>query len=224
MRVNSLFPGMNQKKGRIILNDFSGLHNYLKKLIKKPPSSKKRSSIRFGKKNKGNIRKTQSVIIREKRVKYGLEKYKDPNLKTVINKERIKNVNGKKIKEVKFKTVKRNKIKASNKLPLVGKKQRQKKLSNATNGRLSALALLGTELQVRPGQARQAGQGDIVFGVLVAARRQSQGLEPDPQEPGSQAPVEFRRVRGQAQAEGQLAPDRQLRDQLQCPEQPGTGE
>jgi hypothetical protein len=69
-------------------------------------------------------------------VKYGLEKYNDPNLKTIINKEEIKNINGKKVKEVKFKTVKRNKVKASNKLPLVGEKTRKKKLSKTLEDKM----------------------------------------------------------------------------------------
>lgn len=179
LRVNSLFPGLNKKKGRITLNDFGKLHNYIKKIIHKGPSKKKRSSIRFG--NKSKIRKTKSVVIREKRVKYGLEKYQDPNLKTVINKERIRNVNGKKIKEVKFKTVKRNKIKASNKLPLVAKNQRKRNLSRAHNQRHANVAVLGKgRVQAQQEQVRES---DVVLRVLVPEGRKPKGLEPDPQEP-----------------------------------------
>ena len=140
LRTNSLFPGINKKKGRIVLNDFGVLHTFLKKIVKsnkESPSGKRRNSNKFAKSDlpKNVLRQTKSVIIREKRVKYGLEKYNDPNLKTVINKESVKNVNGKKVKEVKFKTVKRKKVKASNKLPLVKEGERKKKLSKTIFGR-----------------------------------------------------------------------------------------
>ena len=79
---------------------------------------------------KHSLRQTKSVIIREKRVRYGFDKYDNPNTKTVINKEEIKELNGKKIKEIQFKTVKRNEVEASNKLPLVSQDKRKNRLSN----------------------------------------------------------------------------------------------
>jgi hypothetical protein len=134
-RTNSLFPGINKKKGAIKLNDFSFLQGYLKKMVakskKNKKSNKRRNSTKFSKSDlpKNMLRQTKSVVIREKRVRYGLNKYDDPNAKTIINKEEIKELNGKKIKEVQFKTVQRNEVEASNKLPLVSKNERKNRLS-----------------------------------------------------------------------------------------------
>ena len=72
------------------------------------------------------MKESKSVVIKEKRVKYGFQKYADPNQKTIINKERILNVNGKKVKEVQFKTVQRKAVEASNKLPIDQEKWNRK--------------------------------------------------------------------------------------------------
>lgn len=133
-RTNSLFPGINKKKGRIVLNDFAFLQGYLKKMVSngKKKKMKRRKSSEVAKFDlpKHSLRQTKSVIIREKRVRYGFDKYDNPNTKTVINKEEIKELNGKKIKEIQFKTVKRNEVEASNKLPLVSQDKRKNRLSN----------------------------------------------------------------------------------------------
>ena len=76
---------------------------------------------------------TENKVEREQKVLYGLKKFKNPQRNTVINKEKIKIVNGKKIKQIETETIKRNKVKASNKLPLTGKKKRKRRLSNKIN-------------------------------------------------------------------------------------------
>jgi hypothetical protein len=62
-------------------------------------------------------------------VRYGLNKYNDPNTNIVKNEEKVLSLNGKKIKETKVKTIKRNRIDPDNKLPLYDKKRRKKILS-----------------------------------------------------------------------------------------------
>ena len=81
---------------------------------------KHKVSKRFSKSDipANTLKKKKAIVIREKRVRFGLKKYLDPNQKTVINKERFITKNGKKLKEIKFKTIQRKEIEPSNKLPI----------------------------------------------------------------------------------------------------------
>lgn len=115
-----------------MLNDFGFLHQFLGNLKgKAEPGAKKRAA---GKKGvipanlKEKFRKVKKII-RQKKVRYGLKKFAGAKGGTVINKEKIKRVNGKTIKEVEMQTIKREQVEASNKLPLARRKSRKRKLS-----------------------------------------------------------------------------------------------
>jgi hypothetical protein len=115
------------------LNDFGFLHGLLKKF--KPKKDRNSKRIRTNRSSilkhlKRNLQSSTKKIIRKKKIEYGLNKFDDPKRNTIINKEKIKHVNGKTIKEIETKTIERKKVEASNKLPLNKKNSRKRKLSN----------------------------------------------------------------------------------------------
>lgn len=69
-----------------------------------------------------SAKKKNTLVKKEQKIKYGLDKYTDPNQNVVINKERIVEIDGKRIKETKIKTVERKQIEATNKLPVDDRK------------------------------------------------------------------------------------------------------
>ena len=126
-----LFPGLDAKKGRIVLNDFKFLLTYISELKEKkktkenPKQRKQKKKILNSKSLNKKLKKGVKAIIREHQVAYGKNKFKNPNHETIINKEEIKKVGNKTIKEVETKTIKRNRVRASNKLPLHTKTDRK---------------------------------------------------------------------------------------------------
>ena len=129
-----MFPIYKRTKKDIKMSNYQYLHNYLKelRLKKHEKANLKRSISKHSLPDYSNtpLRQTKSLIIREKRVRYGLNKYNDPNTDIIKNELNVVNVNGKLYKETKIKKIKRNRIDPDNKLPVYDEEKRRKILSN----------------------------------------------------------------------------------------------
>jgi hypothetical protein len=125
-----LFPGLDAKNNKIVLNDFHFLQKFISKLKpKKKPKTTKRRTRFFN--NKKDLTKHLKVgikaITRQREVSYGTKRFKNINKPTIINKEKIKSINGKKIKETETHKIERKKVEASNKLPLTSTKSKRRR-------------------------------------------------------------------------------------------------
>jgi hypothetical protein len=132
-----MIPNMQKNKDKIVLSEYQFLHDYLRELRKRKTGSfvipRSQSKKSLNNDDQSWMRRTKSMVVREKKVRYGLNKYDDPNTNIVKNEEKVLSVDGRRIKETKIKTIKRNKIHPDNKLPVYNKDRRKKILSKNFN-------------------------------------------------------------------------------------------
>lgn len=140
------------------MKDYKFLHDYLRDLrfFKDQKLKRNKSKGSIKPEYKPPLRKARSMIMRDQRVGYGLQKYKDPDYNTETLDQDVVRVGGKVYRTTTVKRVERNRVTSDNKLPLVDKDSRQR-----INGGCLSFGRLILRLETFANFGRRAEKGQV---------------------------------------------------------------